>query len=92
MVNIDVIVYTWIVLRRHLTACANSGYQALFSPSSAPGFKASLTMRKKKKEDDEIGMFQRLISRLPRTLRYVWKCLCELLGSVILLHAWFVGL
>ena len=27
--------------------------------------------KKKKKEDDEIGILQRLVSRLPRTLRYV---------------------
>ena len=27
--------------------------------------------RRKKKEDDEIGILQRLVSRLPRTLRYV---------------------
>ena len=37
-----------------------------------------------KKEDDEIGILQRLVSRLPRTLRYVCKCFCELLGSIIL--------
>ena len=41
-------------------------------------------MRKKKEEDDEIGILQQLVSRLPRTLRYVSECFCELLGSVIL--------
>ena len=42
-------------------------------------------MRKKKEEeDDEIGILRRLISRLPRTLRYVCECFCELLGSIIL--------
>ena len=40
--------------------------------------------KKKKKEDDEIGILQRLVSRLPRTLRYVCECFCELLGSIIL--------
>ena len=41
-------------------------------------------MREKKKErDDEIGLFQRL-SRLWCTQRYICKCACELLGSVIL--------
>ena len=40
--------------------------------------------KKKKKDDDEIGILQRLVSRLPRTLRYVCECFCELLGSIIL--------
>ena len=38
----------------------------------------------RKKEDDEIGNLRRLVSRLPRTLRYVCECFCELLGSIIL--------
>ena len=38
----------------------------------------------RKKEDDVIGIFRRLISRLPHTLRYVCECFCELLGSIIL--------
>ena len=38
----------------------------------------------RKKDDDEIGILRRLITRLPRTLRYVCECFCELLGSIIL--------
>ena len=38
----------------------------------------------RKKEDDEIGILRRLITRLPRTLRYVCECFYELLGSIIL--------
>ena len=40
--------------------------------------------KKKKEEDDENGNLRRLISRLPRTLRYVCEYFCELLGSIIL--------
>ena len=40
--------------------------------------------KERKKEDDEIGILRRLITRLPRTLRYVCECFCELLGSIIL--------
>jgi len=36
------------------------------------------------KEDDEIRLFRRSVSQLPRTQRYVRKCFCELLGSIIL--------
>ena len=40
--------------------------------------------KERKKEDDKIGILRRLITRLPRTLRYVCECFCELLGSIIL--------
>ena len=40
-------------------------------------------MRKKKK-DDEIRLFRRSVSQLPRTQRYVRECFCELLDSTIL--------
>ena len=41
--------------------------------------------RKKKKEDDKIGLFSATCSStFPRTLRYVCECFCELLGSIIL--------
>ena len=39
---------------------------------------------RKQEEDDEFGILRRLISRLPRTLRYVYEGFCELLGSIIL--------
>ena len=39
--------------------------------------------RKKKKEDDEIGLVQRLVSRLLRTLRYVCECFCVILSACL---------
>jgi len=38
-------------------------------------------MRRRKK-DDEIRLFRRSVSQLPRTQRYVRECFCELLGIV----------
>ena len=46
---------------------------------------------RKKKEDDEIRLFRRSASQLPRTQRYVRKYSYELPGSIILsacLAAW----
>jgi len=45
--------------------------------------------KRRKKEDDEIRLFRRSVSQLPRTQRYVCKCFCELLGSIILSASWF---
>jgi len=45
----------------------------------------------RKKKDDEIQLFQRSVSQLPHTQRYVREYFCELLGSIILiLYACFV--
>ena len=44
----------------------------------------AMLVNEKEEEDDEIGILRRLITRLPRTLRYVCECFCELLGSIIL--------
>jgi len=38
----------------------------------------------RKKKDDEIQLFRRSVSQLPRTQRYVREYFCELLGSIIL--------
>jgi len=38
----------------------------------------------RKEEDDEIQLYRRSVSQLPRTQRYVRECFCELLGSIIL--------
>jgi len=40
--------------------------------------------KKKKKDDDEIRLFQRSVSQLPHTQRYVRMYFCELVGSIIL--------
>ena len=40
--------------------------------------------RRKKEEGDEIRLFRRSVSQLPRTQRYVRECFCELLGSAYL--------
>jgi len=45
--------------------------------------------KERKKEDDEIRLFRGSVSQLLLTQRYVRKCFCELLGSIILSHAWF---
>ena len=35
------------------------------------------------REDDENGLFDRFLSQLPHTLRYVCECVLELLHSII---------
>ena len=40
-------------------------------------------------KDDENRLFHQLVSQLLRTLRYVREYFGELVGSIILLHAWF---
>ena len=46
---------------------------------------------KKKKEDDEIGLFSATCSLTPAYSRYVCEYFCELLGCSCM-HAWFGGL
>jgi len=38
----------------------------------------------RKKKDDEIQLFRRSVSQLPRAQKYVREYFCELLGSIIL--------